>query len=372
MLREAINEVLGVKTNANATASPLGATAKSQKQPGATGESRRLTDADIEGYMRVGDRRHVRDTKQRIVDAGESPVLTKPEEFVAFIRNAFRRNIQKTVKGYGRVNNRFASAVKTATNGDINIDDYYLELDADKIAHISDHVGQDKNIRNIPLSEKQLEQLPEYIDNYDDLIDIIRRKDGSVRLMLGKKINGHSIILETVSKGRMSLHPVTAYQIDSADYEKYYKTRAIDRSSTSRPASADTVDISRPAIALNDSISETTPGVNTNSAETPAPTDSMGAAPSGFDPNSHLQYQYGTLQEGKNAVRPDDLPVSTDGANRVSQTAVTVKGAKVTPDEFADLLTKDVTEKNDMTYIPITNDAGVQKAIDYITEEGWL
>ena len=98
----------------------------------------------------------------------------------------------------------------------------------------------------------------------------------------------------------------------------------------------------------------------------------MGAAPSGFDPNSHLQYQYGTLPEGKNAVRPDDLPVSTDGANRVSQTAVTVKGAKVTPDEFADLLTKDVTEKKDMTYIPITNDAGVQKAIDYITEEGWL
>ena len=29
--------------------------------------------------------------------------------------------------------------------------------------------------------------------------------------------------METVSKGRESLHPVTAYQIDSVDYQKKYK-----------------------------------------------------------------------------------------------------------------------------------------------------
>lgn len=229
----------------------------------ASDESRRLTDVDMDDYLRTGDRLHVRDTKQRILDSGESPILTKPEEIVAFIRDAFQRKIQKVVKGYGRVNNRLASAVKTATKGEINIDDYYLELDADKIAHISDHIGQDKDTRNIPLTEEQLEQLPQYIDAYDDLINIIRRKDGSIRLMLGKKINGHSIILETVSKGRKSLHPVTAYQIDSADYMKYYKTRAIDRSSTSRPANADTVDISRPAIALNPNIAQPLETVNT-------------------------------------------------------------------------------------------------------------
>jgi len=137
----------------------------------------------------------------------------------------------------------------------LNIEDYYLELDANRIAHLDDHVGQDKDIRNIPLTEKQVEQIPEYVDDFDDLIDVIRRKDGSVRLMLGKKINGHSIIVETVSKGRSSLHPVTAYQIDTNDYINKYKTRAIDRSSTSRPANADTVDISRPAIApVNTSI----------------------------------------------------------------------------------------------------------------------
>lgn len=114
--------------------------------------------------------------------------------------------------------------------------------------------------------------------------------------------------------------------------------------------------------------SEITPfGENTN---VPSPTDSVGAAPSGFDPNTHLQYKYGTLPEGENPVRSDDLPVSTDGTDRVSLTARTVKGAKVTPDEFVDLLNKD-TAKGGMSYIPITNDDTVQNAIAHITEEGW-
>ena len=115
---------------------------------------------------------------------------------------------------------------------------------------MGDHVNQDADIRNIPLTESQAEHIPEYVDEFDDLFDVIRRKDGSVRLMLGKKINGHSIIVETVSKGRSSLHPVTAYQVDTKDYINKYKARAIDRFSTSRPANADTVDIARPAITL--------------------------------------------------------------------------------------------------------------------------
>ena len=78
-----------------------------------------------------------------------------------------------------------------------------------------------------------MKHLPEYIDNYDDLIDVIRRKDGSIRFMLGKRINGHTIIIETVSKGRHALHPVTAYQVETKKYIRDYKSRAIDRSSTS-------------------------------------------------------------------------------------------------------------------------------------------
>ncbi len=97
-------------------------------------------------------------------------------------------------------------------------------------------------------------RFPDYIDQYDDLIDVIRRKDGSVRLMPGKKINGHSVMIEAASAGRQALHPVTAYQIDSERYEKEYKPKAVGRSATSCRTESDYVDISRPATASNSSI----------------------------------------------------------------------------------------------------------------------
>ena len=68
------------------------------------------------------------------------------------------------------------------------------------------------------------------------------------------------------------------------------------------------------------------------------PDASTGAAPSGFDPVSHLQYEYGSLPEGENAVREDSLPKSTTGKDKVSLTARTAKGAEATPNELVDLL----------------------------------
>lgn len=123
--------------------------------------------------------------------------------------------------------------------------------------------------------------------------------------------------------------------------------------------------------ASADNIAQPGENVNTqNDTKHPAPDESVGAAPSGFDPISHLQYEYGTIPEGENPVRPDDLPKSTDGKDRVSYTARTVKGAKVTPDDFVDLLNREVTEGS-LSYIPITNNATTQKAIDHITKVGW-
>ena len=99
-------------------------------------------------------------------------------------------------------------------------------------------------------------------------------------------------------------------------------------------------------------------------------TESVGAAPSGFDPVSHLQYEYGSLPEGEKAVREDSLPKSTTGKDRVSLTARTVKGAEITPDAFVDLLDQEVVGGK-LSYLPVSNNEVTQKAIDYVTEEGW-
>ena len=48
-----------------------------------------------------------------------------------------------------------------------------------------------------------------------------------------------------------------------------------------------------------------------------------------------MREKYGTIPAGEKAVRDDSLPVSTDGNNKVSRAARTVKGAAVTTDELA-------------------------------------
>lgn len=101
------------------------------------------------------------------------------------------------------------------------------------------------------------------------------------------------------------------------------------------------------------------------------PDDSVGAAPAGFSLNNTLQYQYGTLPQRENAVRSDDLPVRDVKGGKISEVAVNVKGARITSDEFVPLLDRKATGGT-LSYIPITNDATTQKAIDYISERGWV
>jgi hypothetical protein len=98
--------------------------------------------------------------------------------------------------------------------------------------------------------------------------------------------------------------------------------------------------------------------------------NTVGAAEQGFDPFTAAQNEYGTLPSGENPVRSDDVPVSTDGTDRVSQSVVTGKGARVTPEEFVPLLENE-TMKGRFSFIPITNDATVQSVMDAITRDGW-
>lgn len=105
-------------------------------------------------------------------------------------------------------------------------------------------------------------------------------------------------------------------------------------------------------------------------SQIPDALDNLGSARGGFDPFTAAQNQYGTLPEGENAVRPDDVPVSTTGTDRVSQSVVTAKGAAVTPDEFVPLL-ENQTVKGEFSFIPISDSETVQKAETIIMREGW-
>lgn len=99
--------------------------------------------------------------------------------------------------------------------------------------------------------------------------------------------------------------------------------------------------------------------------------NTVGSAQSGFSPYTAAMNQYGTLPGGENPVRPDDVPLSTDGTDRVSQTVVTAIGAQVTPDEFVPLI-ENQTVKGGFSFIPITNSETVATAKARIVEYGWV
>lgn len=97
----------------------------------------------------------------------------------------------------------------------------------------------------------------------------------------------------------------------------------------------------------------------------------VGAAEEGFSGDLYRQiYEHGNIPEGENAVRPDVLTKSTDGNDKVSYTARTALEAKVTPEEFADLIGKE-TAKGRFSYMQIKNSETLEQAKKYIAEKGW-
>lgn len=95
-----------------------------------------------------------------------------------------------------------------------------------------------------------------------------------------------------------------------------------------------------------------------------------GAAERGFTPKQAMINEYGNIPEGENPVRADQMPISTDGTDRVSYTSRTATEARVTPDEFVPLIENETVNQG-FSYIPITNDQTVQRATAQIASEGW-
>ncbi len=210
-------------------------TAPPEQRFSADDQNIRLTEDDLDDYMSVGERMHTRNAKQKLLASGKSPILLSEKEIQEFIGSSIDGRERNNIRAYGKVGKGMAREVR-AIDPSINIEGYYLELEANHIEHLSDHIENDSDIRNIPLTPEQAKQIPAYLDSYDDVLKVSRKKDGSIRIVFGKKINGYSVIVETVSKGRKSIHTRTAWQNKTEEYLRKYKK--VDGSATSNEASA--------------------------------------------------------------------------------------------------------------------------------------
>lgn len=189
----------------------------------------RLSQDDLNEYVKTGNRKHTRDVKRRMTEAGDSPILTTEDAVGDFISEAIDGKREKVIKAYGKVNDRLSEIASKVTSGRLDLSGAYLELSADDLNHMSKHVDKELDERGVPLTRDELKKLPEYIDSFDDLIEVDYRKDGRAKMLLGKAINGHAIIVETISNERHSIHPKTAFKIPTSRYNAFWKTKAADR-----------------------------------------------------------------------------------------------------------------------------------------------
>lgn len=99
-------------------------------------------------------------------------------------------------------------------------------------------------------------------------------------------------------------------------------------------------------------------------------TASVGAAPEGFDPITHLQFEYGTIPPGYNAARPGDLPRSVDGKTKVSYAARSMKEAKATPESRVATIEQNVLDGK-YSDVAGVNKKQIRNASARIRKNGW-
>lgn len=101
-----------------------------------------------------------------------------------------------------------------------------------------------------------------------------------------------------------------------------------------------------------------------------SPEASVGAATTGFDPYTNMANQYGTIRPGENPARIVDVPISTDGSDRVRRFARTAMEASATPDEMIPEFERNVANGL-FSYNPRSDESSLNKATQTITQKGY-
>lgn len=101
-----------------------------------------------------------------------------------------------------------------------------------------------------------------------------------------------------------------------------------------------------------------------------SPEASVGAATTGFDPYTNMANQYGTIRPGENPARIVDVPISTDGSNRVRRVARTAMEASITPEEMVPALEQNIVNGL-FSYNSRTDKAAMDSAIKTVSDKGF-
>lgn len=335
-------------------------------------ESTWVSGQDFDEYMETGNRHKAFTQKYTYLTEYGDPIIKGKEDAKRFVDKVVRvdEKGQKTgIAVFGKVGDAFSKAVRKKSRGAVNIEGYYLELDANHLDHA---VKAHKNDA-FPVQKEDLYGLPESILNYDEVLDVQIGRKGT-RIILGKKVNGYSIITELVSEGRKSLFPVSVFKAPSLQaYKENHKgnsiSNRIQEANADFSTSPNTSKNVPQSVAYETMLAQTVDDVKqTPQVDADLP-NSVGAA--AHDPGSYsaLLNEYGALPEGENPARTIDVPAKTSPNEKVTLAARTLMEADV-PDSFVQELQDSIT-RGEFSYFEQQNQASMDAAEEKIRGIGY-
>nr|DAR81895.1 MAG TPA: Large polyvalent protein-associated domain 3 [Caudoviricetes sp.] len=162
------------------------------------------------------------------------------------------------------------------------------------------------------------------------------------------------VLIRRKNDSRFYLHEVTTTKNGDATS---FQTGATEETSARLPG-----DVTSPMDIIQDRGATVNPELPEEQARY-----SVGAAPSGFDPYSRMLNEYGAIAPGEKPARMVDVPRSTDGQDRVRQSARTFMEAEATPDALVNLFQQGVVNK-EWSYNPKKDKASVDRAMGILRQ----
>lgn len=212
--------------------------------------SQYLSDSDLTEYLNTGLKRSTRDKKSRMLENGDYPILRSKDEVRQFVQEIIDGK-ENTIKAFGKVNDRLANAISEASQGKIDIAGRYLELDANNLKHALKEHSTPKQKGDLALTVEDVVNLPEYIHNFDDILQVRPGKNATV-FQLGKKINGHSIITEIVSNDRNSVTVKNVWVVSTNKYLNAYEKNRKSFSNQVAPETSAQMNLSAERFSANE------------------------------------------------------------------------------------------------------------------------
>lgn len=331
----------------------------------------RLTETDTAEYMATGKKKSVRDAKAAEVERGGKVVLTTAQETQEFIGDAIRGVAGQTTKAYGRIGAGMAVDIQAVSRSNIDVTGWFLELVPDDLRHAFEQHAKAKREGNIDLTEQDFLNIPDYIDSYDDILEVRTFKTGDREVVVGKKINGYSVIVELMSNNRKSLHFKNMWGLDTQAYESRYGKSTASHPGRSSVSANDPTEVYHGTSSM-DSIPQTPGGVNPEAGG--GMPNGVGAAERGFAGTyDQLQWQTpasGFHPDGERSARQVDVPARDFDGRNIPKSAATVMEAQATPDSTVEDIQR-LIAGGALSFDSITDDAALRRAERTIRQDGY-